>query len=500
MDPTFAPFVAWCRSHDMHVAIVSDGLGLYVQPMLAAAGIDGLEVITNDWAGGAMAFPNGHPECGRCGTCKMLAVQRATGPVAFVGEGHSDRYGALYADLVFAKDALVGLCRADGVPFVPYEDFDDVRRALESDAAADRSARAGSVPWMASAVNLPAGLRSRPLALEDVDDVVAMVNRCELADSGETMWERADLLSDISAVDVDLERDWVGVFDGDRCVGWALFLRPWRAWVDVDPEARGRGIGTELRSWSEDRARELESTRVGQTIDDRRTDVSDMLRAAGYEPLYASWILRMDHPEPPERPRCPRASSSARTGPSEETELLDDVRRRLRRVRRTAAVDDRRVAGHDRHREGFRPDDMVVAADGERVVGGAFLLEADGASGSTSSRYTATTGTGASRARCCAPRSAGPTTSGRPHGAQHRLADRRAAVLRADRDARALVVHELGDRSVASGGRGIRTLGRVAPPHAFQACPFGRSGRPPPPSLRKPRRRPHDVFRFRKAA
>ena len=78
-----------------------------------------------------MAFPNGHPECDWCGTCKMLAVQRAAAPVAFVGEGHSDRYGALYADIVFAKDALVAICRDDGVPFVPYEDFDDVHAALE---------------------------------------------------------------------------------------------------------------------------------------------------------------------------------------------------------------------------------------------------------------------------------------------------------------------------------------------------------------------------------
>jgi 2-hydroxy-3-keto-5-methylthiopentenyl-1-phosphate phosphatase len=61
----------------------------------------------------------------------MLAVQRAEGPVAFIGEGHSDRYGALYADIVFAKDELVGLCRADGVAYRPYEDFDDVRGTLE---------------------------------------------------------------------------------------------------------------------------------------------------------------------------------------------------------------------------------------------------------------------------------------------------------------------------------------------------------------------------------
>jgi len=131
MDPTFAPFVGWCRDNDLATTIVSDGLGLYIQPMLAAAGVTNMPVITNDWARGAMAFPNGHPRCDWCGTCKMLAVQRADGPVAFIGEGHSDRYGALYADLVFAKDALVEICRDDGVPFVPYEDFDDVRAALE---------------------------------------------------------------------------------------------------------------------------------------------------------------------------------------------------------------------------------------------------------------------------------------------------------------------------------------------------------------------------------
>lgn len=130
LDPTFPGFVAWCRGEALDVTIVSDGLGLYVEPILAAAGVTELPVITNDWAGGAMAFPNGHPVCDWCGTCKMLAVQRADGPVAFVGEGHSDRYGALYADIVFAKDELVALCLDDGIDYLPYADFDDVRDAL----------------------------------------------------------------------------------------------------------------------------------------------------------------------------------------------------------------------------------------------------------------------------------------------------------------------------------------------------------------------------------
>jgi 2-hydroxy-3-keto-5-methylthiopentenyl-1-phosphate phosphatase len=132
LDPTFPGFVDWCRGGGTQVTIVSDGLGLYIEPILAANGVTDVAIVTNDWAGGAMAFPNGHPECDWCGTCKMLAVQRADGPVAFVGEGHSDRYGALYADIVFAKDELVQLCRDDGVPFLPYANFDDVRRQLEA--------------------------------------------------------------------------------------------------------------------------------------------------------------------------------------------------------------------------------------------------------------------------------------------------------------------------------------------------------------------------------
>ena len=140
LDPSFAPFVAWARRGGMEVEVASDGLGFYVQPMLAAAGVDGLRVLANDvrFESGvppAFAFPQAHAVCVGCGVCKMLAVQRARerqGPVAFVGEGHTDRYGALYADLVFAKKYLVDICRQDGVPFLEWETFDDVRGALET--------------------------------------------------------------------------------------------------------------------------------------------------------------------------------------------------------------------------------------------------------------------------------------------------------------------------------------------------------------------------------
>jgi 2-hydroxy-3-keto-5-methylthiopentenyl-1-phosphate phosphatase len=145
IDPTFAPFCEWLASRDVPVVIVSDGFGFYIEPLLDAAGLGHLTVITNqqrwdrDEHPFGLDFVSTHPLCVGCGTCKMQAVQRHRsehGAVAFVGEGQTDRYGALYADLVFAKDALPDYCRADGVPFVEWTDFDDVRHVLEAAAEA----------------------------------------------------------------------------------------------------------------------------------------------------------------------------------------------------------------------------------------------------------------------------------------------------------------------------------------------------------------------------
>jgi 2-hydroxy-3-keto-5-methylthiopentenyl-1-phosphate phosphatase len=137
LDPTFAPFVEWAGDNGVQVSVASDGFGFYLEPMLRAGGVEGVGILGNrlDIRNGAthLSFPHGHPQCVGCGTCKMRAVQshrEGRGPVAFVGEGHSDRYGALYADVVFAKKHLVDICVSDGVTYLPWQTFDDVREGL----------------------------------------------------------------------------------------------------------------------------------------------------------------------------------------------------------------------------------------------------------------------------------------------------------------------------------------------------------------------------------
>jgi 2-hydroxy-3-keto-5-methylthiopentenyl-1-phosphate phosphatase len=137
IEPSFGPFVEWAKAQDIEVAVASDGFGFYVEPMLKAAGVDGIPLHINRMEAeeGSFSFPSAHPVCVGCGVCKMLVVKGyrdRLGQVAFVGEGHTDRYGALYADLVFAKKHLVPICQSDGVRFMSWNTFDDVRAGIEA--------------------------------------------------------------------------------------------------------------------------------------------------------------------------------------------------------------------------------------------------------------------------------------------------------------------------------------------------------------------------------
>jgi 2-hydroxy-3-keto-5-methylthiopentenyl-1-phosphate phosphatase len=159
VDPTFPPFVAWAREQGLQLAVASDGLGFYIPPMLEAAGVPDLPVLTNAFSLRErrleLRFPHAHPFCEGCGTCKMRIVRthrRRSGSVAFVGEGHSDRYGALYADLVFATKHLAEICEESGVPFVRWDTFEDVRAGLERTAEVPGAANPAVCPgWTISA-------------------------------------------------------------------------------------------------------------------------------------------------------------------------------------------------------------------------------------------------------------------------------------------------------------------------------------------------------------
>jgi 2-hydroxy-3-keto-5-methylthiopentenyl-1-phosphate phosphatase len=132
LDPGLGPLVDFLRQKGAEVVVISDGLGIYVASRCAPWG---LPVVTNELVDGLPVFPFGDPtcSCGLCGTCKPAQIRAAQAKgrtCVLVGDGTSDRFGAVQADLVFAKGRLTNWCVEEDVAFIPFEVLDDVRKAL----------------------------------------------------------------------------------------------------------------------------------------------------------------------------------------------------------------------------------------------------------------------------------------------------------------------------------------------------------------------------------
>jgi 2-hydroxy-3-keto-5-methylthiopentenyl-1-phosphate phosphatase len=145
-DPGFVPFVHRAQAAGIAVEVVSDGFGFFIQPALDALGVGDLPVVTARTTladrKASIAFPNGHPTCLVCGTCKrnrVLAHQAAGRAVVFIGDGESDRYAAGYADLVWAKRSLVRICLEAGWDFRRWTEFTEIDVWLEETLAAWRA-------------------------------------------------------------------------------------------------------------------------------------------------------------------------------------------------------------------------------------------------------------------------------------------------------------------------------------------------------------------------
>lgn len=226
-------------------------------------------------------------------------------------------------------------------------------------------------------LDLPAGLRAHVLVDGDVDEVVALVRRCEEHDSGAPMYERADLLSDLAQVDRD--RDAVVVRDPTgRIVAWAMVLRARSRWADVAPEARGQGVGSALVAWSVMRARALGADRVGQTVEDVRHDAAALLRRRGAVPVRTSWILRraVDPADADATVGLPVGLRLADSGPDVQDAALVMMERAFSawpdRPPSTLATWQAMVT----QREGFTDRDLRVVLDpAGTVMGAAFLID-----------------------------------------------------------------------------------------------------------------------------
>ena len=208
--------------------------------------------------------------------------------------------------------------------------------------------------------------------------MIALANACEMHDVGYPMWEREDLTSDFRLPGVDPQVDSIGVFDDARLIGWAFFpeRRAAHGWtsiqtLEVEGSGPGSGCGRRREAVSEGRPAS------GQSINDRVADAIRLLTDAGYTPRYTSWILTMDHPERPADPAPPEGVTlrTFRLGDADEAlGMFEDAFAEVPGRPASTLATWRTMTIE---RDGFAPEDLVLAElDGE-IVGGAFLIDSD---------------------------------------------------------------------------------------------------------------------------
>lgn len=132
IDPTFAPFLAFCGRHGANVKIVSDGFDRVVSAVLHRERIS-VPSFSNklEWQGGdrwRLTFPHCKRECQvdsancKCSHARWSPLQAHV----VVGDGRSDFCMAARADYVIARGSLAAYCRARGKAHAAFADFADV--------------------------------------------------------------------------------------------------------------------------------------------------------------------------------------------------------------------------------------------------------------------------------------------------------------------------------------------------------------------------------------
>ncbi len=113
--------------------VLSSGFEELIRPLLARERVE-VELIANrvdPRPDGWRVIWNREQPCEICGDwCKRAGLP--PGPFVYVGDGYSDRCPSLAADRIFARAGLAEYLEAEGAPYEPFEDLQDVLRALES--------------------------------------------------------------------------------------------------------------------------------------------------------------------------------------------------------------------------------------------------------------------------------------------------------------------------------------------------------------------------------
>jgi len=141
-------------------------------------------------------------------------------------------------------------------------------------------------------LDLPGGLTSRPLTMDDAYAVYEVMALQEQQDIGKVEIEPADIVGDWQKPSFDVAASTLGVFDGDELVAWAEVNKSGRGDAGVRPAYRRRGIGTAIVSWMRGRTAELGGTVIGSPVP-QGSPGDVLLEKLGWRIRWTSWVLNL---------------------------------------------------------------------------------------------------------------------------------------------------------------------------------------------------------------
>lgn len=130
IDPGVPGFLELCRSRNVEVSVVSDGLDRAVAGVLRRHGLDlpfrANRLVYDGDERWSLEFPHRRPACtSGAGNCKCASALGTTAMTVMVGDGRSDFCVSRRSSYVLAKGALAEHCASVGLSHARFENFDE---------------------------------------------------------------------------------------------------------------------------------------------------------------------------------------------------------------------------------------------------------------------------------------------------------------------------------------------------------------------------------------
>jgi ribosomal protein S18 acetylase RimI-like enzyme len=141
-------------------------------------------------------------------------------------------------------------------------------------------------------MDLPIGVTTRPLRLEDAEPVSELLATSEEHDVGKAAIDVEDIVSHWQRPSFDLAAQAIGVVSSDELVAFGEVSKGRYAEATVAPSWRGRGIGTWLAAWTQAEARRQGGSLVGMPVPGG-SDGDRLLESLGYHVAWTAWVLEL---------------------------------------------------------------------------------------------------------------------------------------------------------------------------------------------------------------